>query len=73
MSAAAQSRPRWQTGIAEVTSATGPKVTVLCPHCRQSHTHPRNFVGSRYVIAGCHKGWTRLRAYAVVEKSGAPQ
>ena len=62
--------PRWQTGIAQVISATGPKVTVQCPHCRHPHIHPRNFVGSRHVIADCHKGWTQLREYAVVE-SGA--
>lgn len=62
---------RWATGVAHVTAANGPKITVLCPHCGGSHTHPRNFTGSRHVIAGCHAGPGRLREYAIAGGSGA--
>lgn len=61
--------PRWHTGVAEVISTDGPKVTVACPHCTGTHTHPRNFIGSRHVIAGCHAGPGLLREYAVAEKT----
>ena len=63
--------PRWATGVAHVISEDGPKIAVRCPHCGDTHIHPRNFVGSRHVVAGCHAGHSRLREYAVTEPTGA--
>ncbi len=57
----------WLTGVAEVVTSTGRTVTVRCPHCDKDHVHGKDVVGSRSVISGCHKGWTRCREYRVVD------
>lgn len=65
-------RTSWARGVARVVAVNGPTCTVACPHCSQKHQHPRNFIGSRQVVAGCHAGWSRCREYAIVStRSGA--
>lgn len=68
--AAMVTRVPWQRGVAQVVAVKGPTATVACPHCGGQHQHPRNFVGSRQVVAGCHTGFTRCREYAIVQVRG---
>lgn len=58
---------QWTTGVAEVIASTGRTITVRCPHCGKDHTHGKDVVGSRSVVAGCHTGWTRCLEYRVVD------
>lgn len=56
---------RWQTGVANVERADSRSIFVRCPHCGDVHSHARNVLGSRQVVAGCHTGFTRCREYSI--------
>lgn len=55
----------WARGVAKVISIKRDIVTVSCPHCSKTHSHPRSSLGSKEVVAGCHAGFTRARSYAI--------
>lgn len=55
----------WQRGVAKVVEVVRDKIVVACPHCPKKHSHPRQSLGSREVVAGCHVGFTRCRSYAI--------
>lgn len=56
----------WLRGVATLVARTkGGKVVVRCPFCDRTHTHDRQSLGSREVLAGCHVGWRRCRSYAI--------
>lgn len=58
----------WVSGVAEVvaTHARG-VVTVKCPHCKRTHRHGRDMLGSKSVAAGCHVGYRRCLEYRIVD------
>ena len=60
---------KWDYGTAKVLGVRRDCVTVLCPHCNRHHQHPRLSLGSREVVAGCHKGFTICRSYAIPVRS----
>lgn len=60
---------RWQGGLAEVVEVKGATIVVACPHCGLQHTHGRQMLGSRNVVAGCHAGPRRLREYRIPDSS----
>jgi hypothetical protein len=66
MTATTPTRPRWATGVANVIAQDHTGVLIHCPHCGGRHRHAHRTVGSRHVIAGCHKGHSLCREYAVV-------
>lgn len=55
----------WQRGVAKVVKVIRDKIVVACPHCPRQHEHPRQSLGSKEVVAGCHAGFTRARSYAI--------
>lgn len=57
----------WQHGVAKVVKL-GRELVVLCPFCQQNHTHSKQSLGSREVVAGCHKGFTDCRSYAIPDR-----
>lgn len=42
-----------------------PELVVLCPFCGQRHTHHRQSIGSRRVVAGCSRGYQQYREYSI--------
>ena len=58
----------WQTGVAKVLKVIRDKIVVRCPHCGDNHTHSRLSLGSKEVVAGCHKGYRCSRSYAVPKR-----
>lgn len=55
----------WVDGVAEVVRLVGPEVFVQCPHCGGEHRHERRAMGSRAVLAGCHRGPGCCRTYEI--------
>lgn len=58
----------WQHGVAKVVKNAGSKIVVLCPFCEQQHEHPKQSLGSREVVAGCHKGFARSYSYSIPDR-----
>lgn len=59
-----------QTGLAEIVAFNGGTVTVKCCHCGRLHQRARSMVGSRHVVAGCHRGHGQCREYRLVNLRG---
>ena len=55
----------WQRGVARVVKVIRDKIVVACPHCSKEHTHPKQSLGSKEVVAGCHVGFNRSRSYGI--------
>jgi hypothetical protein len=58
----------WQQGVAKVVKVIRDKVVINCPHCPSQHTHSRQSLGSKEVVAGCHAGRNRCRSYAIPKR-----
>ena len=55
----------WQHDVAPITRLDATGVTVTCPHCNSQHHHGRSVLGSKHVVAGCHRGFRLCREYAI--------
>lgn len=55
----------WQRGVAKVMQIRGAIIRVACPFCPKQHSHDRRSLGSKEVIAGCHRGFSRCRSYEI--------
>ena len=58
----------WHRGVARVVRLFRASVVVECPHCGKEHVHSKLSLGSREVIAGCHKGYTKCYSYAIPKR-----
>lgn len=59
----------WDRRAAKLIEVVRDKITVLCPFCEEKHSHSRNSLGSKEVVAGCHVGGRQTaRSYAIPDK-----
>jgi hypothetical protein len=54
-------------GTAKIRGLKDQFVVVSCPHCQGLHAHARSSIGSREVLAGCHRP-NQPRSYAIPER-----
>lgn len=62
----------WADGVAEVVRVAGSTVVVACPHCGGEHRHERRAMGSKAVLAGCHRGPGQCRTYEIPRDRKCP-